>query len=59
MKRECQMYPKIFMIDDADQEIAAIKAVYGTSIKILICFWHVQRAWRRNIVKKVRKVLEF
>ncbi len=40
------------MIDDSDAEIAAIQATF-TRTKILICLWHVTRAWIKNIKSKV------
>lgn len=40
------------MIDDSDAEIAAIQATFSQT-KILICLWHVTRAWNKNIKSKV------
>ena len=45
--------PSCFLVDAADAEIAAIGAVFGSAVKIFLCFWHVQRAWRANLCTKV------
>ncbi|KAJ8651299.1 hypothetical protein O0I10_013212, partial [Lichtheimia ornata] len=42
------------MIDNSDTEIKAIKASYGDDAKIFLCHWHILRAWRKNVVYKVR-----
>ncbi|MCO5587623.1 hypothetical protein L7F22_041572 [Adiantum nelumboides] len=43
--------PNAFMVDDAEAEIQALREVFG--IPILLCIWHVRRAWLKNLVKKV------
>ncbi|MCO5547475.1 hypothetical protein L7F22_000925 [Adiantum nelumboides] len=39
------------MVDDAEAEIQALREVFG--IPILLCIWHVRRAWLKNLVRKV------
>ncbi|KAI7858894.1 hypothetical protein BDC45DRAFT_286117 [Circinella umbellata] len=53
------------MIDDSDTEIIAINKAYNyvnddpstnifiDKVKILICHWHVLRAWKKNILTKL------
>ncbi|KAI7850287.1 hypothetical protein BDC45DRAFT_572934 [Circinella umbellata] len=36
-----------------ESEIAGIRLAYGESVQVLICHWHIKRAWRKNIAKKV------
>ncbi|MCO5607055.1 hypothetical protein L7F22_061247 [Adiantum nelumboides] len=43
--------PNAFMVDDAEAEIQALREVFG--IPILLCIWHVRRAWLKNLVRKV------
>ncbi|MCO5594264.1 hypothetical protein L7F22_048291 [Adiantum nelumboides] len=45
--------PNAFMVDDAEADIQALREVFGIGIPILLCIWHVQRAWLKNLVKKV------
>ncbi|KAI9309930.1 hypothetical protein BX666DRAFT_2015029 [Dichotomocladium elegans] len=41
------------MIDNSDTEILAIRTVFNDGCQILLCFWHILRAWRKNIRSKV------
>jgi hypothetical protein len=36
---------KRFMIDCSATEIAAIRQVFGSDANILLCHWHIKRAW--------------
>eukprot|EP01018_Ginkgo_biloba_P016184 Gb_10233 [translate_table: standard] len=38
------------MTDDALAEIGALRSVLGC--RILLCLWHVQRAWMKQVFKK-------
>ncbi|MCO5601561.1 hypothetical protein L7F22_055684 [Adiantum nelumboides] len=44
--------PNAWMVDDAEAEILSLRQVFG--LPILLCIWHVRRAWLKNLVKKVR-----
>ncbi|MCO5582895.1 hypothetical protein L7F22_036797 [Adiantum nelumboides] len=41
------------MVDDAEADIQALREVFGIGIPVLLCIWHVRRAWLKNLVKKV------
>jgi len=42
------------MIDDGDTEISALNAIFSSAgIQILICQWHITRAWQKNVRSKV------
>ncbi|MCO5564520.1 hypothetical protein L7F22_018181 [Adiantum nelumboides] len=45
--------PNAFMVDDAEADIQALREVFGIGIPVLLCIWHVRRAWLKNLVKKV------
>ena len=38
----------IFLVDDSDAEIAAIRAVFGKDISIFLCLWHVLKTIRKH-----------
>ncbi|XP_049801665.1 uncharacterized protein LOC126236412 [Schistocerca nitens] len=44
---------KVFMSDDCDCYYSAWSVVMGHSEHRLLCTWHVDRTWRRNICAKV------
>jgi hypothetical protein len=63
--------PKKVMIDNSDAEIAAINMAYNlptgsidenqsiifnNNVKILICHWHLLKAWKKAILTKVTAV---
>jgi hypothetical protein len=63
--------PKKVMIDNSDAEIGAINMAYNLTtgfsnenqnivfncnVKILICHWHLLKAWKRVILTKVTAV---
>ena len=41
--------PKYFMTDDAEQYFSAWVDVFGGQPIKLLCSWHVDRAWRKNL----------
>lgn len=53
------------MIDDSDTDIAASSAAYNNSVNgesgsrynnnvmILVCHWHIMRAWKKNVLAKL------
>ena len=41
------------MIDCSPTEIAAIKATFGNGVDILLCHWHIRRAWEMRMKKEV------
>ena len=65
LKDEHGYIPSRVMIDDSDTEIIAINKAYNyvnddpstnifiDKVKILICHWHVLRAWKKNILTKL------
>ncbi|MCO5613306.1 hypothetical protein L7F22_067582 [Adiantum nelumboides] len=44
--------PNAWMVDDAEAEILSLREVFG--LPVLLCIWHVRRAWLKNLVKKLR-----
>ncbi|XP_046982355.1 uncharacterized protein LOC124551365 [Schistocerca americana] len=44
---------KVFMPDDCDNYYSAWSVVMGHSEHRLLCTWHGDRAWRRNLCAKV------
>lgn len=50
-----QVHPKVFMSDDADQYFNSWCSVFGRDgVKKLLCAWHVDRAWRKNLNMHVK-----
>ncbi|OAD75670.1 hypothetical protein PHYBLDRAFT_64576 [Phycomyces blakesleeanus NRRL 1555(-)] len=45
---------KRIMIDCSPIEIGAIEEVFGNSINILLCYWHIKRAWEVNLKKHIK-----
>ncbi|KAI9492511.1 hypothetical protein BDB00DRAFT_788658 [Zychaea mexicana] len=41
------------MIDNSDTELLAIRKALGDNCRILICHWHILRAWRKQSMEKV------
>lgn len=52
-KAACAIEPKVIMTDNDDAELQAVGKVFPSAIKNL-CWWHVLRAWRKNLVEKVK-----
>lgn len=46
--------PKWFMSDMAEQYYSAWIATFGGSPNKLLCVWHVDRAWRKNILCHIK-----
>jgi hypothetical protein len=46
--------PRHFMIDNSDAEIAGIRSVFGETVPILLCHWHILKNWKKNIAMKVK-----
>jgi hypothetical protein len=44
---------KRIMIDCSPVEIAAVKEAFGDNVDILLCHWHIKRAWETNLKKLV------
>ncbi|CAM6117684.1 unnamed protein product [Calypogeia fissa] len=44
--------PSYFIIDCAKAEVKALTAIFP-DVPIYFCSWHVRRAWKENLVKKV------
>jgi hypothetical protein len=42
------------MIDNSDAEIAGIRSVFGGSVSILLCHWHLFKNWKKNIAMKLK-----
>ncbi|SAL98737.1 hypothetical protein [Absidia glauca] len=36
--------------------MAGIKDAYGEDVKVVLCHWHILKAWRQRVVKEVRVV---
>ena len=46
--------PTVFMSDDADAFYNAWQIVFGGEAKRLLCFFHVDRAWRKNLNEHIK-----
>lgn len=44
------------MIDCSVTEISAIKEVFPNNVNILLCHWHIKRAWESHIKKDVSTI---
>lgn len=45
---------KTIMIDCSATEVTAIKNVFNNDVQVLLCHWHIKRAWETNIKQKVK-----
>lgn len=45
--------PSAIIMDDSKAEIAATKHAFGGSVRIFLCHWHVQKAWKQQLYLKV------
>ena len=52
--QEQEWQPACVIIDDCDAEAKALRDAFEQNIQIVLCIWHVKRAWLKNILKKVR-----
>ena len=46
--------PTVFMSDDAEQYHMAWFGIFGPQARKLLCIWHVDRAWKKAIHKRVK-----
>jgi hypothetical protein len=42
------------MIDCSATEVAAIKNVFKNEVQVLLCHWHIKRAWETHIKPNVK-----
>ncbi|KAG1141339.1 hypothetical protein G6F36_015709 [Rhizopus arrhizus] len=42
------------MIDCSPTEIGAIRSVFGDAVQVLLCHWHIKRAWETHIKKDIK-----
>ncbi|KAG2215070.1 hypothetical protein INT45_014325 [Circinella minor] len=49
LKFECGFYPKRIMIDCSVTEMDAILSMFGTKVQVLVCHWHIRRAWEKKV----------
>lgn len=54
IKESANLNVKRIMIDCSTTEIGAIREVFGGSADVLLCHWHIKRAWDTRIKKDVR-----
>lgn len=54
IKKKCKGWaPTTFVSDVSLAQIGGIKGVFGESVTVLLCLWHVKRAWVKNLLIKV------
>ncbi len=57
IKKKCEGWaPTTFVSDVSLAQIGGIKGVFGESVTVLLCLWHVKRAWVKNLLIKVTGV---
>lgn len=54
VKESADISPKRVMIDCSATEIQALRQVFSVNIDILLCHWHIKRAWEKHIKTDVR-----
>ena len=54
MNEDGDWRPSCFLVDANLAESAAIRAVYGDTLPIFICTWHMQKATRLKLRELVR-----
>ncbi|GFT37205.1 MULE domain-containing protein [Nephila pilipes] len=54
IKEHVNISPKVMMTDDTESFPNAWRTVFGVPEKRLLCTWHVDRSWRRNISKLIK-----
>jgi hypothetical protein len=42
------------MIDCSKAEIGAIRETFGNDVSVLLCHWHIKRAWEKKIKSEIR-----
>ncbi|GFT14574.1 MULE domain-containing protein [Nephila pilipes] len=55
IKEHVNISPKVMMTDDTESFPNAWRTVFGVPEKRLLCTWHGDRSWRRNISKLIKK----
>jgi len=50
------LQPKVFMSDDDDSFYNAWKQIIGSVPNRLLCTWHIDRAWRNQLQRKILNV---
>jgi hypothetical protein len=53
LKTTFSLNVKRIMIDCSPTEIAAIKETFDDTVDILLCHWHIRRAWENHLKKLV------
>lgn len=62
LKSTLNLNVKRMMIDCSPTEQMAIRQVFGNSVKILLCHWHIRKAWDdhiRKIMTDLLRILSF
>ncbi|OAD81259.1 hypothetical protein PHYBLDRAFT_161878 [Phycomyces blakesleeanus NRRL 1555(-)] len=54
VKSNCSLCVKCVMIDCSPVEIDALEEVFGQLVQILLCYWHIKRAWEMHIKKDIK-----
>ncbi|KAI8889599.1 hypothetical protein K501DRAFT_315026 [Backusella circina FSU 941] len=54
IKEKRHLNVKRIMVDCSATEIGAIKSVFGNQVNVLLCHWHIWRAWEKNMKKEVK-----
>ncbi|OAD69167.1 hypothetical protein PHYBLDRAFT_172422 [Phycomyces blakesleeanus NRRL 1555(-)] len=54
VKSNCSLRVKCGMIDCSPVEIGALEEVFGQSVQVLLCHWHIKRAREMHIKKDVK-----
>lgn len=49
VKESAVVQPKRIMIDCSATEIEAIRLAFGANVRVLLCHWHIKRAWEKHI----------
>ncbi|GFT23972.1 uncharacterized protein NPIL_247391 [Nephila pilipes] len=55
IKEHVSISPIVMMPDDTESFPNAWRIVFGVPEKRLLCTWHVDKSWRRNISKLIKK----
>jgi hypothetical protein len=42
------------MIDCSKAEIGAIREAFGQNVSVLLCHWHIKRAWEKKIKSDIK-----
>lgn len=49
VKDSVAVRPKRIMIDCSATEIEAIRLAFGDEVRVLLCHWHIKRAWEKHM----------